>query len=68
MARRPKKLQIAGGVDPLTAAAIAAAITQHLADEDETAAKPKEPVSFSNWKQKAFDEPSYVQPIHPPSV
>ena len=68
MARKPKKLQIAGGVDPLAAAAIAAAITQHLADEEEAAAKPKEPVAFSGWKQKALEEPAYVQPLHPPNV
>lgn len=65
MSRKPSKIEIAGGADPLAAAAIAAAIAQQLADEEAAAAKPKEALTRSTWIQRASEEPTYSPPKHP---
>jgi len=65
MARKASDIHIAGGVDHLTAAAIAAAIAQQLEDEEATAAKPKEPRKLSKWTKQALEEPTFLAPRHP---
>ncbi len=65
MPRKASDVRIAGGVDPLTAAAIAAAIAQQLEDEEAKAAKPKEPRMLSKWTKQALEDPTYLTPRHP---
>lgn len=64
MTRKASDVHIAGGVDQLTAAAIAAAIAQQLEDEAATAAIPKKRRNLSKWTKPELEETSYVTPKH----